>query len=91
MLRLKGLFGGLFLALLLALGCGASFALTPEQAVRIAEGDSDDRIVALNEVVAAGDPALVPFVQALLADEVRWQEAGPTSSRTATPRRRSTR
>lgn len=71
MLRLKGLFGGLLFALTLALGCGAALALTPEQAGRIAAGDSDDRIVALNEVVAAADPALVPFVQALLADEVK--------------------
>lgn len=67
---LKGLFGGLFLALV-ALGSSAAFGLTPEQAARIAAGDSDDRIAALNEVVAAGDPALVPFVQALLADEVK--------------------
>jgi urea transport system permease protein len=61
--------GGLFLVLVLC--CGAAFGLTPELAGRIAAGDSDDRIAALNEAVAAGDAALVPFVQALLADEVK--------------------
>lgn len=50
---------------------GASWALTPEQAGRIAAGDSDERITALNAAVAAGDPALVPFVRALLDDEVK--------------------
>ena len=48
-----------------------AFALTPELAGRIAAGDSDDRIAALNEAVASADAALVPFVQALLADEVK--------------------
>jgi urea transport system permease protein len=66
MLWLRGLLGGLFLALAFA-----AQALTPEQAARIAAGDSDDRIAALNEVAAAGDAALAPFVQAILADEVR--------------------
>jgi urea transport system permease protein len=63
---LRGLLGGLFLALSFA-----SQALTPEQALRIAAGDSDDRIAALNDAAAAGDAALVPFVQAILADEVK--------------------
>jgi urea transport system permease protein len=56
---------------LFALACTLAHALTPEQAARIAAGDSDDRIAALNEAVAAGDGALVPFVEALLADEVK--------------------
>jgi urea transport system permease protein len=46
-------------------------ALTPEQAGKIASGETDERIQALNEVVASGDPALAPFVNALLADEVK--------------------
>src|SRR5215207_4166545 len=73
MLRLKGLLGGLFLACALSLAglAAPAWALTPAQALRIAQGDSDERIAALNEVVASGDAALVPFVQALLADEVR--------------------
>ena len=71
---LRGLFGGPFIALLfglLASFCGTAFALTPEQAFRIAAGESDDRLAALNEVVAVADPALGPFVQAILADEVK--------------------
>jgi urea transport system permease protein len=50
---------------------GATFALTPDQAVRIAAGESDSRLAALNEVVAAVDPALAAYLQALLADEVK--------------------
>ena len=46
-------------------------ALTPEQAGKIAGGDSDERIEALNERITAGDAALVPFVQALLDDAVK--------------------
>ncbi len=46
-------------------------ALTPDRAARIAAGDSDARLAALNESVAAADPGLAAFVQALLADEVK--------------------
>jgi urea transport system permease protein len=53
------------------LALSPAWALTPEQAARIAAGDSDGRIAALNETVAAGDPALVPFLQSVLADEVK--------------------
>src|SRR5512138_3893194 len=53
------------------LGLSSAHALTPAQAARIATGESDDRIAALNEVVAAGDAALVGFLQAMLADEVK--------------------
>ncbi|MES1163207.1 MAG: urea ABC transporter permease subunit UrtB [Rhizobacter sp.] len=60
----------LFLLLLFA-GHLAAHALTPGQALRIAQGDSDERIAALNEVVVAADPALAAYVQALLADEVK--------------------
>jgi urea transport system permease protein len=63
---LKTFVGGLLLA-----ACGLALALTPDQALRIAQGDSDDRIAALNEVVVAADPALADYVQALLADEVK--------------------
>jgi urea transport system permease protein len=64
---MRGLLAGLA-GLCLA---GAAHALTAEQAVRIADGDNDERIAALNEAVAAGDPALVRLAQALLADEVK--------------------
>ena len=70
MLRLQGLLGGLFLALSLLIA-NAAHALTPEQALRIAAGDNDERIAALNDAVARGDAALAPFVEALLADEVK--------------------
>ena len=62
------------LILLWALLCGAgasAWALTAEQAGRIAAGDSEDRVQALNEVVAAADTALEPFVRALLDDAVK--------------------
>ena len=55
----------------LLLASFAALALTPEQTGRIAAGDSDARLAALNEAVVAADPALGPFVQALLADEVK--------------------
>jgi urea transport system permease protein len=60
-------------ALLVALlGAGtAAAAIAPELAARIAAGETDDRIAALDEAVAAGDPALAPLLQALLADEVK--------------------
>jgi urea transport system permease protein len=63
---LKGLFGGLLLGL-----CGAAAALDAGQALRIAAGDSDERIAALNEAVATADPALAAYVRALLDDEVK--------------------
>ncbi len=50
---------------------GAAFALSADQALRIAQGESDNRIAALNEVVTAADPALAAYVKALLADEVK--------------------
>ncbi len=49
----------------------AAFALTPEQAGKIAAGDSDERIAAMNERIAAGDVTLVPLVQAILDDAVK--------------------
>jgi urea transport system permease protein len=55
----------------LLFGSLTAAALTPDQALRIARGESDARIAALNEVVVAADPALAAYVQALLADEVK--------------------
>lgn len=46
-------------------------ALTPQQAKAIAEGDSDERIDALNKAAAEGATGLAPFVQALLDDAVK--------------------
>ena len=61
------------LILLFALlgGLSSAWALTPEQAGAIAAGDSDDRVKALNAVVATADPALEAFVKALLDDTVK--------------------
>ncbi len=61
----------LVLCLSLLIGLAPAFALSPELAGRIAAGESDARIAALNEAVAAADPALGLFVKALLADEVK--------------------
>ncbi|HEY9107587.1 MAG TPA: urea ABC transporter permease subunit UrtB, partial [Roseateles sp.] len=49
----------------------ASFALTPQQAKAIADGDSDERIAALNQAAAENAAGLAPFVQALLDDAVK--------------------
>lgn len=57
-------------ALLMAMQ-GAAHALTPAEAKAIAEGDSDDRIAALNKAVADGTPGIADFLQALLDDQVK--------------------
>ena len=57
--------------LLACLAAPQALALTSTQAGRIAAGDSDDRVKALNEVVAEADTALEPFVRALLDDTVK--------------------
>jgi urea transport system permease protein len=61
----------LSLCLALLAGFAPAMALTPDQALRIVSGESDERLKALNEVVVAADPALGPFVAAILADEVK--------------------
>ncbi|MBC7941895.1 MAG: urea ABC transporter permease subunit UrtB, partial [Chitinophagaceae bacterium] len=61
----------LLLFLLLSVSQHVALALTPDQALRIAQGESDTRIAALNEVVAAADPGLAAYAQALLNDEVK--------------------
>jgi urea transport system permease protein len=59
------------LAVLLWVCSAPVHALTPEQAGKIAAGDSDDRVAALNAAVAAADTALSPFIQAMLDDTVK--------------------
>jgi urea transport system permease protein len=61
----------LLVLLAFSLGLAPAWAITAAQALRIAAGESDERIAALNEVVSSADPALAAFVQALLADEVK--------------------
>ncbi|MFY8117723.1 MAG: urea ABC transporter permease subunit UrtB [Roseateles sp.] len=57
--------------LLLCLSSGQAQALTPDRARAIAAGETDARIAALNAAVAAGDPGLPAYVQALLDDAVK--------------------
>ena len=59
------------LALLAALASSPAHALTPQQALAIASGEGDDRVAALQARVAAADASLGPFLQALMADEVK--------------------
>jgi urea transport system permease protein len=64
------LIAALLLGLLLGLHAPAR-ALTPDLALRIAEGDNDERIAAIAEAVAAGSQRLPAYLQAMLDDEVR--------------------
>jgi urea transport system permease protein len=62
------------ISLIAALACLWAFpaqALTAGQAHAIAAGESDERIEALNAAVLTADPALQPFLQALLDDGVK--------------------
>ncbi len=67
--RVVGVFHALFFALL-AWATPAQ-ALTPDQALAIASGESEDRIAALNAAAATADPGLAGFVRAMLDDEVK--------------------
>jgi urea transport system permease protein len=58
-------------ALALALLASPARALDAAQLRALAAGDGDERIAALNRAVAAADPALAPFLQALLDDAVK--------------------
>ncbi|MBV8503577.1 MAG: urea ABC transporter permease subunit UrtB [Paucibacter sp.] len=55
----------------LALLCGPAWALSPELAARIAAGEGDDRVAALQQALAAGDASLGPFLHALQDGRVR--------------------
>jgi urea transport system permease protein len=59
-------------ALLTAWPAGPALALSPAQALALASSDSDERLAALEAAVSADDPALAPYLQALLADEVKF-------------------
>jgi len=60
-----------WVGVVLLLLCGAAQALTQDEARAVAAGENDERIAALHKALATGDAALAPFVQALLADEVK--------------------
>ncbi len=61
----------LLLGCLLALSGWSAWALSPELANRIAAGESDDRVAALQQALAAGDASLGPFLRALQDGRVR--------------------
>ncbi|MCW5666833.1 MAG: urea ABC transporter permease subunit UrtB [Piscinibacter sp.] len=61
----------LVLCCLLLCAPWVAHALTAAQAKAIADGDSDERIAALNAAAAEGAPGLGEFVQALLDDAVK--------------------
>ncbi|MBC7943956.1 MAG: urea ABC transporter permease subunit UrtB [Burkholderiales bacterium] len=53
---------------------GTTYALSPNVIAKLALGDSDERIEAINAIVAAGDASAIPVLQAL--QEGRLQTAG---------------
>ncbi len=55
----------------LTLACHGAHALTADEAYAISAGENDARIDALHKLVAKGDPALPPFLEALVADSVK--------------------
>ncbi len=66
-----GMFKRLLLGWVLAC-CGLqAWALSPELASRIATGEGDDRVAALQQALAAGDESLGPFLRALQDGRVR--------------------
>jgi urea transport system permease protein len=61
----------LVLGWLLALSGLSAWALSPELATRIAAGEGDERVAALQQALAAGDESLGPFLRALQEGRVR--------------------
>ena len=61
------------LATALVLG-SAAHALTREQALAIATGDTEARVAALNQAVADADDETAAFIQALQDDAVRYKD-----------------
>ena len=62
---------GLALSLSLGAWAPASHALTPQEAHALAAGDNDARIDTLKKLSATNDPALTPFLKAMLDDAVK--------------------
>jgi urea transport system permease protein len=54
-----------------ALSTGPAWALTLEQALAMSSGDNDSRAQAIAQAVVGGDPAVQPFLQALIDDSVK--------------------
>ncbi|WP_295856189.1 urea ABC transporter permease subunit UrtB [uncultured Xylophilus sp.] len=59
------------LACLLLIAAGQAHALTPDAALAMASGDTDDRIAALQKATAAPDERTVAFVRAMADDAVK--------------------
>ncbi len=57
--------------LALSIGCGAAHALTTDEALAIASGDTDARIAAINQSLAQADERTALFLQALTDDAVK--------------------
>ena len=69
---IRALFLGLCTAGLLLCAAGPARALTAPQALAIVSGDTDARVAALQQAVAAGDARVPVIVQALLDDAVKF-------------------
>lgn len=70
----RALLGSLMFLCLTLAGWGGAWAapaFSPELASRMASGDSDARVGAIQEAVALADPAVAVYVRHLLADEVK--------------------
>jgi len=64
-----------FVVLMCALGCcGAAQALTPAQARAMVVGEPEDRIAALNAVLANADDKTVALIQAISDDSVKYTD-----------------
>ncbi len=62
------------LGLLLMLAAFSCHALAPDLAAKIAAGEGDERVAALNEAVAKGEPQLAEFLHALQDGRVRVKD-----------------
>ena len=73
LIRCRAWLGSLALMLVLGLGSAAAAAagLTQPLAWRMAAGEGDERVAALQEAVALADPEVAAFIRAMLADEVK--------------------
>ena len=50
---------------------GSTYALTPEQARALTQGDTDNRIIALQQALAAPDEKTAALLQAMADDAVK--------------------
>lgn len=72
---IKVLAGRTFVALGFAIGiaavCSPVYALTAEQAVKLATGETDDRVAALSKVVESADEKTFALIKAMMDDGVK--------------------